>query len=164
MDVLVAHGSKMGGTTGIADAIGDRLIARGLEVEVMPADRVSDGDRFDAVVVGSALYSGRWRPECVRLVRSLSDNSYRGSMWVFHSGPLGEDADEPQPLPGGVAALLDRLEVVDVVTFGGRMPERPRGFIARLMARNFAGDYRDWDAIAEWADGIADVVLADRAA
>ena len=164
MNVLVAYGSKMGGTTGIARAIGNRLEHRGLTVEVAEAGRALDIDGFDAVVVGSALYTGRWRPECVRFVRALADVSYEGPVWVFHSGPLGEDADEPQPIPGQVTGALRELRIVDAVTFAGHMPERPRGFVARLMAKNFAGDYRPWDDIDAWADRIADTLLADRAA
>jgi menaquinone-dependent protoporphyrinogen oxidase len=164
VDVLVTYGSKMGGTAGIAEAIGDRLTRRGLTVEIIEAGQLGDVHRFDAIVLGSALYTGRWRPECVDLVRRLAKGSYPGPIWLFHSGPLGEDADEPQPLPGAVDSAARTLRVRDVATFAGWMPEHPKGFVARMMARNVAGDYRDWEAIDAWADGIADALTADRAA
>ena len=35
-------------------------------------------------------------------------------------------------------------------TFGGRPPADPPGFMARAMARNLAGDWRDREAVDRW--------------
>ena len=165
MDVLVAHGSKMGGTAEIAEAVGARLTERGHAVILTDASSATDAPAFDAVVIGSALYAGRWRTDCVKLIRRLERAAYRGPVWIFHSGPLGdEDAHEPQPLPGTVAASAAALDVRDVKTFPGRLLDKPSGIVARLMARNFAGDWRDWGAIDAWADGIASALDESRAA
>ena len=165
MDVLVAYGSKMGGTAEIAEAVGTRLTERGHAVILTDASSASDASAFDAVVIGSALYSGRWRTDCVKVIKRLEQASYQGPVWIFHSGPLGdEDADEPQPLPGTVGAAADSLDVRDVKTFPGRLVDKPSGIVARLMARSFAGDWRDWGAIDAWADGIASALDESQAA
>ena len=65
--VLVAYATKMGGTKEIAEAIGDVLGGAGLVVEVHDAQHVQSTAGFDAVVIGSAIYISRWRPEAVRL-------------------------------------------------------------------------------------------------
>lgn len=45
---LVAHGSRMGGTAGIAEMIGSRLADAGMQVEVRPASEVSDLADYEA--------------------------------------------------------------------------------------------------------------------
>jgi len=60
MHVLVAYGSKMGGTAGIAELIGDALTDAGFQADVRPVAEVSQLDRYNAVVIGGALYTGHW--------------------------------------------------------------------------------------------------------
>ena len=61
MKVLVAYGTKHGATAEIAEKIGQVLRQAGLPTEVLPADGVGDLTPYKAVVLGSALYIGRWR-------------------------------------------------------------------------------------------------------
>ena len=77
-------------------------------------------------------------------------------MWLFHSGPLGEEqGDEPQKPPGKVEVMAAALGA-DVVTFGGRLSPDAGGFIAKAMVRNgMGGDWRNMDHIAGYADAIA---------
>jgi menaquinone-dependent protoporphyrinogen oxidase len=164
MRVLVAYGSKAGGTAGIAKAVGNLLAQAGYAVEVCDARSAGELGGFDGVVVGSSLYTGRWHADSLKLIKRLSAAGYRGPVWVFHSGPLGEDADQPQPLPKRVSAVLGDLDVRSTATFGGRLDEHPKGMLARAMARNVAGDYRDWADIARWTDQIATGLEAESAA
>jgi DNA-binding XRE family transcriptional regulator len=60
MKVLVCAASKYGATSEIAQAVGDVLAGKGLEVSVVPPDQVGAIEEFDAVVLGSAVYMGRW--------------------------------------------------------------------------------------------------------
>lgn len=163
--VLVLHASKRGGTAGIADLIAQRLEERGLETVVLPAARARRFDDAAAIVLGSALYGGRWRRAAVRALRRVARLPEPPSVWLFHSGPLGEaDADEPQQPPAAVERLAARLGA-DVVTFGGRLAEDARGFLARAMVRNGkCGDWRDEDMIRGYADAVADDVIGPEAA
>jgi menaquinone-dependent protoporphyrinogen oxidase len=156
--VLVAYGTKMGGTAGIAEKVAESLRARGHEVTLAPAAKVPRKAQFDAAVVGSGLYAGRWRRGAVRLLRRLAGAGRKMPVWLFHSGPLGDDqADQPMPLPKRVQILADRLGAHDVVTFGGRLPGDARGFIARAMLRNGrGGDWRQLEQAAAWGNALAD--------
>jgi menaquinone-dependent protoporphyrinogen oxidase len=156
--VLVAYGTKMGGTAGIAERIAQVLAERGHEAVLTPPAKLSG--RFDAAVVGSALYAGRWRSGPVKALRRLARQHPPPPTWLFHSGPLAGDADEPQELPKGVASLAARLGARDVVTFGGRLDEEhASGWIARAMIRNGkGGDWRDLDGVAAWAHAVADEI------
>src|SRR5690606_28152094 len=67
--VLVAYASKMGGTKEIATAIGARLTDGGYLTDVRPVEAVDSVTGYDAVVLGSAVYAGRWRPAAARFVQ-----------------------------------------------------------------------------------------------
>lgn len=163
--VLVAYSSKMGGTEQIASLIARTLFGRGVDVTLQPAMRVHTLEPYDAVVVGSAIYSGGWQRDSVRVIGMLAEREKKPPVWLFHSGPLGDSVeDQPQRLPDVVRRLTERVELREVATFGGRLDEHPKGLMARAMARSLAGDWRDWGRITEWATTIADAVLGARAA
>ncbi len=163
--VLVTYGTKMGSTAEIAEEIGRTLREEGLEVEVREASRAAGSDGYDGVVVGSAVYMARWRPEVVRFLKR--EKAYLASrpVWLFHDGPLDREPEHQlQPLPKDVAELAAFIGVENAVTFGGRLDEHPDGFLARRMAPRMAGDFRDWDAIHAWARSVAGAFKAERAA
>jgi menaquinone-dependent protoporphyrinogen oxidase len=66
MHVLVTYGSKMGGTAGIAELVGQALTDAGFQADVRPISEVDRLEAYDAVLVGGALYSGRWHREARR--------------------------------------------------------------------------------------------------
>jgi menaquinone-dependent protoporphyrinogen oxidase len=154
--VLVAYGTKNGGTTAIAERIGEVLSARGHEVTLTEAGRARPRDGYDAAVVGSGLYAGMWRRPAKRLVKRLAAGP-RMPVWLFHSGPLGEEeADSPQPFPKWLAPLEESLDLRGKATFGGVLDETAKGFIASKMVQNGrGGDFRDMEAIGSWAEEIA---------
>jgi menaquinone-dependent protoporphyrinogen oxidase len=154
--VLVAYGTRHGGTAGIAEQIGETLRRGGHDVDVVEAGKARLGNGYDALVVGSSLYAGMWRGSCKRLVRKVARKASETPLWLFHSGPLGETADEPQPFPKWLAPLEATLAVRNRTTFGGVLDESTDGFIAKKMVQNGkGGDYRDWQAVTAWAEGIA---------
>ena len=65
--VLVAYGTKHGSTREVAEAIGEVLRKRAVEADVRPAAEVKDLSPYSAVVLGGALYTGRWHPDARRL-------------------------------------------------------------------------------------------------
>jgi menaquinone-dependent protoporphyrinogen oxidase len=155
---LVAYASKMGSTREIAEVIGAELLAAGHDVDVAAAGAVRSVDGYDAVVLGSAVYTGRWRPEAVRLLRRHQAALRDRQVWLFHSGPCGaERGQEPVEPPRAVARLAEQISAVPPVTFGGRLePRTAKGFLARRMATGpLAGDFRDWDLVRRWARRVA---------
>jgi flavorubredoxin len=56
---LVTYASKRGSTREVADAAAATLRKDGIHVDVRPAGDVSDVAKYDAVVLGAALYMGR---------------------------------------------------------------------------------------------------------
>jgi menaquinone-dependent protoporphyrinogen oxidase len=155
---LVAYASKTGATREIAEAVGTELLAADHRVSVESAENVQDIHGYDTVVLGSAVYLGRWRGEAVRFLRRHAADLKDKQVWLFHSGPCGRGhAGELVDAPRNVARLAERIGAAPPVTFGGRLePRTAKGFLARRMAAGpMAGDYRDWDSIRRWARMVA---------
>ncbi|MFE0021308.1 flavodoxin domain-containing protein [Amycolatopsis sp. NPDC059021] len=152
--VLVAYAGKTGGTREIAEVIAVVLREHGLDARVRDAADVTGVEEYSAVVLGSALYFHRWRPEAVRLLEHNVEALTRRPVWLFHSGPCGPGASTARvSLPARVALLAARIDAERTATFGGRLdPGRARGIVARLLSSGrMAGDFRDWDRIRAWA-------------
>lgn len=151
--VLVAYASKMGATAEIAEAIGAELRAHGHQVDVSDVTSVGSIEPYDAVVLGSAIYIRRWRPEAVRFLRRNAGQLGSRPVWLFHSGPVGPDKDQAQDLPPAVRRLAEEIGAEPAVTFAGRLErDTAKGFLARRLATgNLAGDSRDWDRIRTWS-------------
>jgi menaquinone-dependent protoporphyrinogen oxidase len=166
LTVLVAFASKMGGTEGIATAIGVELARAGLAVQVRDAGDITSVYGYDAAVVGSAIYTSRWRPEAIDVLEQLAAKAteFRPTpTWLFHSGPCGPAAASTQVVaPKRVRGLAHLIGAAPPVTFGGRLePATAKGFIARRMAKGaMGGDFRDFERIAAWAASIAQQLTA----
>ena len=161
MRVLVAFASKHGSTAEIAEAIAGTLRSSGLEVDCAEAGGVKSLERYDAVVLGSAVYMKRWRSRAKRFLRRHGDRLAQLPFWVFSSGPVGEPKSDPNPAwlePPRIIERVERLGAREHVVFGGRMPVCPRSPTARAMVKNCPPEYRDrrdWDEINAWATSIA---------
>jgi menaquinone-dependent protoporphyrinogen oxidase len=155
MHVLVTYGSKLGGTAGIAELIGQALTDADLQADVLPVSEVDRIEDYDAVVVGGALYTGRWHREARRFVKRHTGALRERPVWLFSSGPLDGSAAEPIPPVPQVQELLERIGARGHVTFGGRLPADAKGFPASAMARTHAGDWRDPARIRAWAAEVA---------
>ena len=104
--MLVAYGSERGGTEGLARALADALRALGVPTYVSDATDVADVGRYDAVIVGGALYAGRWHRNARRFVKRLmKDVRARGH--ATFGGRLTADAK------GFIASKMARTRAGD---------------------------------------------------
>jgi menaquinone-dependent protoporphyrinogen oxidase len=155
MTVLIAFGSKMGGTAGLAEMLAIALERNGVDAEVQPAIVANHVEDYGAVVVGSALYAGRWQRDARRFVKRNTDALRTRPVFFFSSGPLDDSATQHEiPPTRQVRSLMDRVNAVDHATFGGRLPEDAPGFMAHAMAKEHAGDWRDTTQVDAWAERI----------
>jgi menaquinone-dependent protoporphyrinogen oxidase len=162
--VLVTYASKHGSTGEIARAIADELRERNLDVDCVEVG-VASLDVFDAVILGSAVYAGRWRREALHFLKKHREALSKVPFWVFSSGPTGEKAHEDFEKnskwlePHHVLDLAESAGMRGHVVFGGKVPDDPEGFIENSMVRNTPEEFRDsrnWEDIRRWADEVAD--------
>jgi menaquinone-dependent protoporphyrinogen oxidase len=157
--ILVAYASKHGSTQGIAEHIARRLTERGLTVEVRAAETVVDLGVPDAVILGSAVYAGSWMKEASEFARRFGDTLSAVPVWLFSSGPLGETVEDEEEQPRQLAELRGSVGPRGHEMFFGALDRAQLSFGERMIAKAVKapeGDFRDWDAIAAWADAIAD--------
>lgn len=160
--VLVAYGSKYGSTAELAGWIADELRAMRLSVDLVDAADVTRVSGYDAVILGGAVYAGRWQRDAARCARRLRAELNRVPVWLFSSGPLDHSAAEKDlPPPPSVARIALWLDAMDHVTFGGQLtPDGPHSFVARqILGKGMGGDFRDEAAVREFARGVGREVL-----
>ncbi len=157
MRVLVAYGSKMGGTKGLAEMLGSALEEQGFDATVMPAQGVMDTRPFDAVILGGALYANRWHKDARRFIKRHRATLPTKPVWLFSSGPLDDSAlaDDIPPVRH-VERAMQQVDARGHMTFGGRLLPDAKGFPASAMAKENAGDWRDPDHVKGWAKRISD--------
>jgi menaquinone-dependent protoporphyrinogen oxidase len=86
-------------------------------------------------------------------------------VWLFSSGPLGDHVTDAEEQPRQLADIRRRIAPLDHRIFAGALDVAALGFGERMLVKAVKappGDFREWDAIAAWADEIA-VALEDTA-
>jgi menaquinone-dependent protoporphyrinogen oxidase len=162
MKLLVAYASKHGSTAEIAGAIGKTLEAQGPEVDVLDVGDVNNLMDYDAVVLGSAVYSQQWMAAATQFLTMRKDILATKPVWLFSSGPTGHG--EAVDLLGGftfpekLKPIVEVIKPQDIVVFHGHL-DLTRLTLAELMiVKGYGGplgDYRQWDTIQRWALNIA---------
>lgn len=169
MTVLITYASKHGATQGIAEHIADTLRGEGLDVEVRPVAGTGDLDRYDAFVIGSAIYFGSWQKDAARFVQRNQSLLAAKPVWLFSSGPVGEARvdDDGRDLretsePKQMVELRNLIQPRDERVFFGALDRDDFSLAERVISslpaasKLFAeGDFRDWDEIAGWSREIA---------
>ena len=160
--VLVTYATKYGATAEIAERIGLGLRQAGFQVDVLPADGVNDLSAYQAVILGSAVYIGKWRKEAVAFLEANEQALAQQMVWLFSSGPTGEgDAAELLKgwrLPEAQQAIAARIHPRDVAVFHGELDGEKLNWLEKWVIKNVKapiGDFRDWDSITAWTAEIA---------
>jgi menaquinone-dependent protoporphyrinogen oxidase len=159
MTVLVTATSKHGATREIAGAIARVLDEHGVSAECVDLDKVGDLGRYEAVVLGSAVYMGQWLKEARSFIDWYAEELAERPTWLFSSGPIV--GDPPKPDPADEAAGIHALEAAHArehKLFAGKVDKAKLGLLEKAAVRAAhasEGDYRDWDEIERWATEIA---------
>jgi menaquinone-dependent protoporphyrinogen oxidase len=160
MKVLVTVASKHGATAEIGRAIADKLREAGIYVAEQAPESVASLDEFDAVIVGSALYMGRWMGEARDFVKDNAEALRKKPVWLFASGPIIGTLNAPND--GADAAegrkLQELIGAHEAKIFAGELKKESLGFVEKQivkMVKSPWGDYRPWDEIRAWAESIA---------
>ncbi len=169
MRILVVYASRYGFTKGIAEFIAETLRRSGKQVEIREVGAARDLASYDAFVIGSAVYFGSWMKEASEFVRRNSTVLAKRPVWLFSSGPLlGDTAmDDPKLVPKEVAEFTQAIKPRDHKVFFGAFDLTKLGFrdhmIAKLPAAKSLfqeGDFRNWEDVEAWANGIAQALEA----
>jgi len=159
-NVAVIYASKHGSTREIAEGIQRVLRDRGLEAGLNSVEDRVDLSGADAIVLGSAVYMGRWMKPAREFAGARGGELAGKPLWLFSSGPIGSQP-EPKDDPFGIAELMAELGAKEHRVFAGKIDKSQLGFAERAVlkaVRAEEGDSRDWDEIRAWASSIADTL------
>jgi menaquinone-dependent protoporphyrinogen oxidase len=157
---LIAYATKHDSTHQVAELVADVLRADGLEVDVRPASSVTDIEPYDVVVIGGALYMGRWHRDARHLLSRHRQSLARRPVFAFGMGPLEMTdeliADSRHQLDHALAKVPE-VEPIGVAIFGGVVHPEDLPFPLNRMP---ASDALDPEAVRAWAHDVAAVVRA----
>jgi menaquinone-dependent protoporphyrinogen oxidase len=158
MRVLVTTASKHGSTEEIGRFIGEVLAEQGIEIGALPPEDVISLHRYDAVIMGSAVYAGHWMTSMKKMAHRLAPELLDRRVWLFSSGPVG-DPPKPEEDAVDVAPLIEATGARGHAVFAGKLDKGALGFAEKAIVAAFKvsdGDFRDWDEIRGWAIAIAE--------
>lgn len=153
MKILVTVASKHGSTAEIGSAIAAALREEGHDVEVLAPKAVRDITPYDAVILGSGVYAGRWIGSAKEFAEVHALELRALPLWLVSSGPLGE-TPKPVEEPPDAKKMVELLNPREHRIFAGALAKEEMGFGERTiisMVKAPYGDYRDWDEITTWA-------------
>jgi menaquinone-dependent protoporphyrinogen oxidase len=160
--ILVAYASKHGGTMEIAEKIGEHLVNEGFQVTVSAVEKVNDINPYRAVILGSAVYIGKWQSQVVKFLKKNLRELTARKVWIFSSGPTGEGDPvkllDGWKMPGKLKPLISEIGPEDTTVFHGVLTRERLGPLGRFMidkVESPVGDYRDWQMIRSWSEQIA---------
>ncbi len=167
--ILVTYASRTGTTAGVADAIGKTLHDCGLEVEVLPMNKVTDLNQYHAVVAGSAIQASGWLPEAVGFIEAnkevLSGKPYAIFTVCMTLAMKGAEKyrqgvlDWVEPVrrivkPGSEGLFAGRLLIKDIKSPADRLKFR----ISVWTGVWKEGDHRNWEEIRKWAESLKELL------
>ncbi len=157
--VLIAYASKYGSTGGVADAIGKELCAGGISADVSLIKNARNIGSYQGVVIGSAIYMGKWMSEAVDFVKKNRDVLRRMPVAYFLvcmtlSQPTEKKRAEVLAYMDPILKEVPEIKPVALGTFAGAMHYSNLSWIYKKILESKGtpeGDYRDWNAIRSWA-------------
>ena len=160
--VLVCAASGHGSTTEIARVIGGTLADKGIAVDIVPPEAVDSIEDYDAVILGSAIYTGHWLAPAKDFAIRFRQPLAACPVWLFSSGPVGDPSrklvQSMEEDPADVTRIRQAVQVRDHRIFAGKLDPQAlnmRQRAALLVFHDLDGDFRDWSVITAWADSIA---------
>ena len=152
-----------GSTAEIARKIAEVIAGKGIEVQLSEIKQAPDLREFSVVVLGSAVYIGRWRKDAVRFMKVHEKELAEKQTWIFSTGPTGKgdpvELLEGWDFPKNLKPLAKRINPVNTTVFHGAVdPEKLSGMHKYMLGKVKVpvGDFRVWDEIEKWAIQIAE--------
>jgi menaquinone-dependent protoporphyrinogen oxidase len=157
--VLVTYASKYGSTGGVADAIGKELCAKGVNAEVVLIKNARNVGSYQGVVIGSAIYRGKWMSDAMDFVSENQDTLRRMPVAYFLvcmtlARPTQQKRAQASSYMDDIVKAVPKIKPVGVGTFAGALNYSNLSWLNKKIMKSKGspeGDFRDWNAIRAWA-------------
>jgi menaquinone-dependent protoporphyrinogen oxidase len=159
--ILVAYVSEYGSTGGVAEAIGKELCSKRAKVDVFLARNVKNLSSYQGVILGSAIYKGKWMSEAVDFVKANSETLRQVPVFYFMvcmtmRQPTEENRLKTLAYLDPVLKTIPQVKPVEIGVFAGAMHYNNLSWLNKkiIISKGLPeGDFRDWEAIRAWAGG-----------
>jgi len=164
MRILIATASRHGSTRELGQWLGSSLTAKladtttAATVDVRDAADVDSIAEYDAVVLGSGVYMGRWLRDARSLVTREQSELETRPVWLFSSGPIGSHTPSATTSKWSEASWAIEHKV-----FGGKLDRSTLSWFERAVVRMINagdGDDRSHAEVDEWAGAICNTLAA----
>lgn len=161
MKVLVAYATKSGCTAGVAEAVGMTLAGHDMSVDVVPVEDAGDPSVYDAVIVGSGVRAGSWHGAAREWVTANAEVLIaRPTAFFTCCLTMAAEPGKREEVHAYTDALITEtgVEPLGIGLFAGWNQPKSFSFLERSILKLMKapeGDFRDFEAVGEWADGIA---------
>jgi menaquinone-dependent protoporphyrinogen oxidase len=166
MHILITVASRHGSTREIAEVLAQELRAADHCVDVQKIEEGPSIALYDAVIIGSAIYMGKWLASAEQFVQDNRVRLGEVPIWLFSSGPLGYENPQPTGDPKQIDTLMAVTMAHEHRVFVGKLDKHSLGVGERLIVHAVSapeGDFRDWAAIRSWAREIVGVLRTEPA-
>ena len=141
--VLVAYCTRSGSTAGVAGSIAARLREHGHAVDRHELPDAPGPHDYDAIVLGSPVFDGRWLPEAEAYVWQHRAELRTHQLWLFSVGTFGDTKRLLGSLarrePRNIDALLTALRPRDYRVFAGAIEPAAWPWWSRMLLRAIGG-------------------------
>lgn len=169
--ILVTYASRGGSTAGVAEAIANTLTEQGILVELYPMEDVHDLSAYSAVIAGSAIQIDKWLPEASDFISRYQKELVQipvATFTVCMALALRNDEKTRTKISSQVQVVREMVMPVSEDFFAGalnlsKIPSLPFQVLVRfgiLIGFWKEGDYRDWDAIRQWANSLPKTLIS----
>jgi menaquinone-dependent protoporphyrinogen oxidase len=148
--ILVAYATKHGSTGEVAQEIAATLRRADFPVDLRKAAEVDDIGAYSGVVLGGALYMGRWHRDAVDFLDRFATELDDKVLAVFAMGPrelTHSEVSGSRVQLGRALARSAAPEPDSVAIFGGVIDPAKHHFPFNRLP---ASDARDWVQIEDW--------------
>lgn len=157
--ILIAYASKYGSTGGVADAIAKELCSKGIAADVAVIKNAGNISSYQGVIIGSAIYMGKWMSEAIDFVKKNKDVLSRMPVAYFLvcmtlSRPTDKNRAEVLSYMDPILKDVPEIKPAAIGTFAGALHYDNLSWIYKKILKSKGtpeGDYRDWNAIRLWA-------------
>jgi menaquinone-dependent protoporphyrinogen oxidase len=157
--VLVAYASKYGSTGGVADAIGKELCSKDMATDVVLIKNANNISSYQGVIIGSAIYMGKWMSEAVDFVKKNKDILHKVPVAYFLvcmtlSQPTEKNRAEVLSYMDPILKAVPEIRPVGIGTFAGALDYNNLSWINKKILKSKGtpeGDFRNWEDIRTWA-------------
>jgi menaquinone-dependent protoporphyrinogen oxidase len=161
--LLITYASKCGSTADIAKSMGNVLVEKGCEVDILPVNEVKSIDDYAGILVGSAVRVGAWLPEAVEFVKINQSAMQKIPTAIFTVHGLNwENTSASEALRKNYTNAVKLLiSPIDEVFFAGKIDYTTMTFLEKMLCKAVKAveeDRRNWGLINSWAAEIPNIL------